>query len=58
VTELRPAALRHDAGRLREPRARDDVPARSRTLPPATDEEPDWEHVANFSETHGCELLA
>ena len=31
-------------------------PARSRTLPPPT-EEPDWERVAAIAEAHGCELL-
>lgn len=34
------------------------VPARSRTLPPSSDEEPDWEHVAAVAKAHGCELLA
>ena len=34
------------------------VPAESRTLPPADDEEPDWEHVAAVAKAHGCELLA
>ena len=33
------------------------VPAQSRTLPPASDEEPDWEHVAAVAKAHGCELL-
>jgi mannose-6-phosphate isomerase-like protein (cupin superfamily) len=33
------------------------VPAESRTLPPASDEEPDWEHVAAVAKAHGCELL-
>ena len=33
------------------------VPARERTLPPAPDEEPDWEHVAAVAEANGCELL-
>ena len=33
------------------------VPARSRTLPPASDEEPDWEHVAAVAEAYGCELV-
>ena len=32
-------------------------PAESRTLPPASDEEPDWEHVAAVAEANGCELL-
>ncbi len=34
------------------------VPAQSRTLPPASDEEPDWEHVAAVARAHRCELLA
>ena len=34
------------------------VPAKSRTLPPPSDEEPDWEHVAAVAEANGCELLA
>ena len=34
------------------------VPAKSRTLPPPSDEEPDWEHVASVAEANGCELLA
>jgi quercetin dioxygenase-like cupin family protein len=33
------------------------VPAESRTLPPASDEEPDWEHVAAVAKAHACELL-
>jgi quercetin dioxygenase-like cupin family protein len=33
------------------------VPAGSRTLPPVSDEEPDWEHVAAVAKAHGCELL-
>jgi mannose-6-phosphate isomerase-like protein (cupin superfamily) len=33
------------------------VPARSRTLPPPSDEDPDWEHVAAVATSHGCELL-
>jgi quercetin dioxygenase-like cupin family protein len=33
------------------------VPAESRTLPPPSDEEPDWEHVAAVAKAHGCELL-
>jgi hypothetical protein len=33
------------------------VPARSRTLPPADDSEPDWDHVAAVARAHGCELL-
>lgn len=34
------------------------VPAESRTLPPPSDEEPDWTHVAAVAEANGCELLA
>jgi mannose-6-phosphate isomerase-like protein (cupin superfamily) len=34
------------------------VPAESRTLPPPSDEKPDWEHVAAVAEANGCELLA
>jgi hypothetical protein len=34
------------------------VPAQSRTLPPPSDEEPDWEHVAAVAEANRCELLA
>ena len=34
------------------------VPAESRTLPPPSDAEPDWEHVAAVAEANGCELLA
>lgn len=33
------------------------APAPTRTLPPAPDEEPDWEHVAAVARAHGCELL-
>lgn len=33
------------------------VPAESRTVPPATDEEPDMEMVARVAERYGCELL-
>lgn len=33
------------------------VPAQSRTLPPASDDEPDWEHVAAVAKAHACELL-
>lgn len=33
------------------------VPAQSRTLPPAADGEPDWEHVAAVAKANGCELL-
>jgi quercetin dioxygenase-like cupin family protein len=32
-------------------------PAGSRTLPPPTDEEPDFEHVAAVAAAHNCELL-
>jgi mannose-6-phosphate isomerase-like protein (cupin superfamily) len=34
------------------------VPAERRTLPPPSDAEPDWEHVAAVAEANGCELLA
>jgi mannose-6-phosphate isomerase-like protein (cupin superfamily) len=34
------------------------VPAESRTLPPPSDGEPDWENVAAVAEANGCELLA
>jgi quercetin dioxygenase-like cupin family protein len=34
------------------------VPAGSRTLPPPSDEEPDWEHVAAVAKANDCELLA
>ncbi|MDQ3587376.1 MAG: quercetin 2,3-dioxygenase [Actinomycetota bacterium] len=33
-------------------------PAESRTLPPPSEEEPDFERVAAIAEAHGCELLA
>ena len=33
------------------------VPAQSRTLPPPSDQEPDWEHVAAVARANGCELL-
>ncbi len=33
-------------------------PAESRTLPPPSEEEPDFERVAAVAEAHGCELLA
>jgi mannose-6-phosphate isomerase-like protein (cupin superfamily) len=33
-------------------------PAGSRTLPPPSDQEPDWEHVAAVAAANGCELLA
>jgi mannose-6-phosphate isomerase-like protein (cupin superfamily) len=33
------------------------VPAQSRTLPPASDEAPDWDHVAAVAKANGCELL-
>jgi hypothetical protein len=33
------------------------APAASRTLPPPSDEEPDWEHVAAGARAHGCALL-
>ena len=32
-------------------------PAASRTAPPPTDEEPDWERIAAVAEANGCELL-
>jgi quercetin dioxygenase-like cupin family protein len=32
-------------------------PAASRTLPPPSDEEPDWERVAAVAAANGCELL-
>lgn len=32
-------------------------PAGSRTLPPASTEEPDWERVAAVAKANGCELL-
>lgn len=34
------------------------MPAQSRTLPPASGEEPDWEHIAAVAKANGCELLA
>jgi quercetin dioxygenase-like cupin family protein len=34
------------------------VPAQARTLPPASAEAPDWEHVAAVAEANHCELLA
>ena len=34
------------------------APAASRTLPPPSDEEPDWEQVAAIAKAHGNELLA
>jgi mannose-6-phosphate isomerase-like protein (cupin superfamily) len=33
-------------------------PAETRTLPPPSDEEPEWERIAAIAEAHGCELLA
>ena len=33
------------------------VPAQSRTLPPPSDEEPDWARIASVAEANGCELL-
>ena len=33
------------------------VPASSRTLPPPSDDEPDWAHVAAVAQANGCELL-
>ena len=32
-------------------------PAQSRTLPSASGQEPDWEHVATVAQRYGCELL-
>ncbi len=32
-------------------------PAGSRTLPPPSEEEPDWERIAAIAKAHGCELL-
>src|SRR3712207_5100499 len=32
-------------------------PAASRTLPPPSEAEPDWQRVAAIAEAHGCELL-
>jgi quercetin dioxygenase-like cupin family protein len=34
------------------------VPAQARTLPPPSDEEPDFERVAAIAKANGCELLA
>jgi quercetin dioxygenase-like cupin family protein len=34
------------------------VPAERRTLPPPSDEEPDWGHVAAVAQANGCEMLA
>jgi mannose-6-phosphate isomerase-like protein (cupin superfamily) len=34
------------------------MPAERRTLPPPSDGEPDWEHVAAVGQANGCELLA
>ena len=33
------------------------VPAERRTLPPESDQEPDWERVAAVARAHACELL-
>ena len=33
------------------------VPAETRNVPPASDEEPDMEHVATVAQRYGCELL-
>ena len=33
-------------------------PAQRRTLPPPSEEEPDWEHVAAVAKANDCELLA
>jgi mannose-6-phosphate isomerase-like protein (cupin superfamily) len=32
-------------------------PAESRALPPPSDVEPDWDHIARLAEAHGIELL-
>lgn len=34
------------------------APAERRALPPPSDEEPDWGHVAAVAKANGCELLA
>jgi hypothetical protein len=34
------------------------TPAESLTLPPPSDKEPDWDHVAAVGAANGCELLA
>jgi quercetin dioxygenase-like cupin family protein len=34
------------------------VPAESRTLPPPSEEEPDFERIAAIAKANGCELLA
>jgi mannose-6-phosphate isomerase-like protein (cupin superfamily) len=34
------------------------VPAERRELPPESDEEPDWDHVAAVAEANHCELLS
>jgi quercetin dioxygenase-like cupin family protein len=33
------------------------VPASHRTLPPPSDDEPDWAQIAAIAKAHGCELL-
>lgn len=33
------------------------VPAATRTLPPGSDQEPDWKHIAAIAKAYGCELL-
>lgn len=33
------------------------VPAATRTLPPGSDAESDWEHIAAVAKAYGCELL-
>ena len=33
------------------------LPAESRTLPPPSDEEPDYEHVGRVARDYGCELV-
>jgi hypothetical protein len=34
------------------------APAERLTLPPPSDQEPDWDHVAAVGAANGCELLA
>jgi hypothetical protein len=33
-------------------------PAPSRTLPPASDDQPDMERIQEIANRHGCELMA
>jgi hypothetical protein len=51
-------AVHPHPGGVRERGARDERPAGSRALPPASEEEPDFEHVARVARDNGCELLA